>query len=300
MTRWPARVAITASVALAGCAARPQAAPELAPSVGEASFALAFPSSLHNLVSTFEAREAELRKILGTLPSFPADFSAVEKPSLRAMVEAANREGREAGYVDARRQFDAASDFFADAREDLTRKPAGAAQFVARQKGCEVEVGTVVARGLEDAYGKALLARLHKASDAHRILQRVQASLPKEKLAALEARLDEISFASFIVGVELPDVEARVKRWLDDVPQIKLTLDRSAKEEAAWGKRAGHAPADEKLAEKRTEELREASSNLDAAAERGRALLLQTKVKREALVAEHGRAIRALLDALAR
>jgi hypothetical protein len=267
--------------------------------VNEPAYALAFPASLHNLVSTFEAREAEVRRILAAVKNLTPDAAGTDKASLRAMLEAAHREGRGSGYVDARRQYDAANDFFSDTKEELLKKPLGNAQYAVRQRGCDVDVATPLNKNIDEVYAKTILARLRKASEAHRMLERFREVLPKEKITLLETRLDEVAFASYVVGVEMPDIDARIQRMVGEGPEIKKTLDRAALEEDAWKAMPNRSPTEVKAAEKRAAELREAASNLGVADDRAKTLLKTSTAKREQLEGDYVRTIRTLATALA-
>ncbi len=101
------------------------------------------------------------------------------------------------------RAVDGAVAFFNDNKEDLTRKVSGAAQYVVKQKGCDVDVTGATAHALEEGVERQLEKYVRERSEAHRRIERYRASLGKENAATLEKQADAVSFVSYVVHIDM-------------------------------------------------------------------------------------------------
>jgi hypothetical protein len=116
--------------------------------------------------------------------------------------------------VEARREVDGARAFFDAEKDELLKKVAGAAQFAAKSKGCDMDVSGAVSHALKDTVEKRLVKRLREQSEAHVFIDRNQTALGKENVEKLLEQADEIAHASYLARVLI--VEHKVRPAPDD------------------------------------------------------------------------------------
>jgi hypothetical protein len=255
-----------------GCGGAPKPEPEIAPSVDEATYALDYPATLTGLVTQLGSREADAKRAREGWSKLPAELGGVDKKAVLSIVRKANRAGRSRAYVERRREFDGTNDFYGEARDTLTKKPAGAAQYVVKQKGFDVDVGSPVVHAVEESYGKALEKRLRAHNEAFVDIERLREGAGKEKTALLEQRADEIAFASYVVHIDLVERKVRIRAMLEEAEGVKKTLERTAEEERAFQNEGKRSASEKKASEERLTAVRSALGRIDAAVTQGKTL----------------------------
>lgn len=292
------RVALSLALALAapGCGGA-KLEPELLSSGDEASYAVAYPAMLSQTATGVAGREAEAKKIREGWSKMKSELSGLPADKLADLVRRADRAGKSRAYAERRREIEGTNEFFLDAKDVLTKKPAGVAQYLAKGK-CDVELGGPVAKAVEDSFGKSVEKRLRDQNDAFVLVEQLRDPAGKEKAALLEQRADEIAFASYVVHVDLVDRKVRLRRMLDEVDAVKRSLSRASDAEKDLQGEPKRTPADKKASEERLQKIRAATAALDAAVSQGREAEKELEKRIEAAQKEHDQAIAELLRSL--
>jgi len=235
--------------------------PEIASSAGQAGYAEGYPEALQSIMKDFGEQDDEAKALDGELPRYPDELKNPNWSVVRSIVESADEAGRSRAYVDRARETDGAKTFFDAEKEEISKKVAGSAQYVAKQKGCDVDVGGTVTKALEDAIEKQLEERLREENEAHRIIEKHRVALAKEA-PLLEKQADNITRASYLVNIEMVEAKVRLNALLLEGEQVQKTLDDAIASERAFQGESG-----------RTDPEKKASAERLAAMEKSRGLL---------------------------
>jgi hypothetical protein len=288
---------LVAAVLAAGCGA-PKIEPEIQSSVDEAAYAVDYPAVLLATASGFANRETEAKSIRESWGKLKTDLAGVESSKLAEIVQKADRAGKSRAYAERRKEIDGTNDFYAESREVLTKKPANAAQYVVKQKGCDADVGGVVTKSIEESFGKAAEKRLRDQNEAFVLVEQLRDRVPKEKVALLEQRADEIALASYIVHVDLVERKLRLRRMLGEAEAVKKTLERAAEDERNVQKDGKRSAGDRKASEERGQKIRLAAGNVESAQSQARELEKAIEKRIEEASKAHDQAVADLVKAL--
>lgn len=247
-----------------GCGA-PKPEPEIASSAPQSGYAARYPAELQSTAASFGEREALAKQVVDKLPSYPEQLKKPKWDVVLEIVEQADAAGRSYDYVERVRAVDGAVAFFNDNKDPLTRRVSGAAQYVAKQKGYELDVTGATAHALEDGVQKQAEKYVRERNEAHRRIDRHRASLGKENAEALEKQADAVSFASYVVHIDLVEHKLRIRRMLEEMDAIKASLDAAIADERAFQAGGGRTDEEKKASEARIEELERSKALLDAA-----------------------------------
>lgn len=254
---------LAASLTLAACSA-PKPEPEIASSAAQAGYAARYPKEVQETAEGFGLRYNIAKTTIGEMPGYPDRLKTASKKEVLEVYDRADDSGRSYAYVDRVRELEGASRFFDEEKDEITKKVAGSAQFVAKQKGCEVDVTPAVGHALKEAVDKRIEERLHDRSEAQLVLDRHRAVLGKENAATLEKQADDLARASYIVHVELVEHKVRLNRILAELDAVKKSTDDAvAAERAAQSEK--RSDAEKKEAEQRIAELEKSKGLLDSA-----------------------------------
>lgn len=234
----------------------------------QSSYAADYPADVQASAALVEARLQEVRATITGLPRYPDELKDPRWATVSQIVEASDRAGRSADYVEERRGLEKTKTFFSEEQREISQKVAGAVQFAS--KDCKVDTGAV-GSSLKDAVQKRMEKRLRARGDAHLLLERQKTTLGKENIAALERQSDTISSASYGVYVELPEQRERLTRMLGEADRVRRTMDEYLAAEGAYQAEAGRTAEDKKASEERVAAMNRSKSELDRATESGRA-----------------------------
>jgi len=260
--------ALAGAVALLGCAPKPE--PEIQSSAPQSGYAARYPRELQGSATRFNEGESAAQKADGEIPGYADQLKNPNWPQVLEVVERADDAGQSYDYVERARRVEGADAFFEDNQEAITKKVAGAAQYAARQKGCDVDVGGTTAHALKESIAKERERYLRERNEAHRSIDRYRASLGKENAAALEKQADAISLASYLTRVSMVEEKVRMKRLLEEMEAVKASTDEAIKAEQEFQGEQGRTDEEKKASEARLEELRQSKAMLESAAEQAR------------------------------
>lgn len=251
------------ALALAACSA-PKPEPEIASAAPQSRYAERYPTELQSATSAFGEGQVTAKKTIDAMPAYPAELKDVKQDQALAIVERADEAGRSYAYVERIREVDGAYRFFTEEKDEITKKVAGAAQFVAKQKGCEVDVSGPAAHALKESVDKQLEKRLRERNEAHALVDRYRESLGKENAAALEKQADAIAYTSYLVHIELVEQKVRISRLLTEIETVKKTTDDAIAAERAFQGEGSRTPAEKKASEERITALNKSKGLLEA------------------------------------
>ncbi|WP_438003012.1 hypothetical protein WME89_29280 [Sorangium sp. So ce321] len=248
-----------------GCSA-PKPEPEIASSAPQSGYAERYPAELQATATSFSEREDVAKRVTEQFQGYPDQLKEPDWKVVLDVTAQADAAGRSYDYVERVRAVDGAVAFFNDNKEDLTRKVSGAAQYVAKQKGCDVDVTGATSHALEEGVERQLEKYVRDRNEAHRRIDRYRASLGKENAAALEKQADAVSFASYVVHIDMVEHKLRLRRMLEEIEAVKASIDVSVEAERTFQSSGKRTDEERKASEARIEELGRSKAMLDSAA----------------------------------
>jgi hypothetical protein len=288
---------ILAALGAAACSG-PKPEPRIASSAGEAGYAVEYPAALQAVVSEYAAGEGTVKRVVSDLPKYPDQLKDPAWPYVLEIVQRADEAGASAAYVGRRREVDGARTFFAEEKEDITRKVGGAVQYAAKKKECDFDPYGPTAGSLKDAVDKQLEKRMRARSEAHFLIDRYRDALGKANTQALEKQADEISLASYVTNIALVTVKVDAARLLADTDQVKKTLDRAIADEQTFQSSTGRSTAEKKASGERVGRMQDSKARIDAAVAQTQAFAKNLEQRNDALKKEYVAALEALKKAI--
>lgn len=258
------KLAIGAAVALAMAGCAPKIEPQIASSAGEPTYATDYPTALAGEADRINTAESKTKELSAKFASYPDALKSPPWPKVVVVVDKADAEGRSYAYVEARRETDDAYRFFDDEKEEILKKVAGAAQFAAKQKGCDVDVSGAASHALKETVDKRLQKRLRERSDAHIYIDENQTAIGKDNVDPLADQADDIALASYLAYVVAVEHKVKLRRMIEEAEQVKQTLDAGVRAEQAYQSESGRTPAEKKASEERAEAMRKASAGIES------------------------------------
>jgi hypothetical protein len=262
---WFRLAPVLLSVALVACGA-PKPEPEIASSAGEASYAKGFPARVGGAVDEFGKAQLEVDALSGAYGGYRAELKGdVDGETVAEMFEQADQVGRSRAYVDNQDGLEAVRAFYADEQAELKKKVGGAAQYVAKQKGCDAEVGGAAVHALDKQMKKRLEERLREGNDAQQLLERHRESLGKDNAAALEPQLDDVARASYLAFIRMVELKVALQRFIDEGEQVRSSADATIEAEREFRAESGRSDEEKKASEQRSADMKTAVAGLDSA-----------------------------------
>jgi hypothetical protein len=209
--------------------------------------------------------ESKTKELSAKFSTYPDALKSPPWPKVIVVVDKADAEGRSYAYVEARREVDDAYSFFDAEKEEILKKVAGAAQFAAKQKSCDVDVSGAASHALKEVVDKRLQKHLREKSEAHAYIDQNETALGKDNVEKLEDQADEISLASYLAHVVSVEHKVKIRRMIEEAEKVKQTLDAAAREEQAYQNESGRTPAEKKSSQDRVEAMHKAAAAMDAA-----------------------------------
>lgn len=262
-------LALACALAQLACGA-PKPEPEIVSSAPQSGYAARYPEELSAATDRLNRQEEGAQKTDGELSGYPAALKNPKWNRVLEIYEEADAAGRSYDFVERVRRVEGAAGFFKDSKEEITKKVAGSAQYVAKQKGCDVDVGGAAARALDEAVEKELEKYLRERSEAHRRIERYRVELGKENAAALEKQADDITLASYLVHIGMVEEKVRIRRLLEELEQVQASTDQAIQAENDFQGEAGRTPEEKKGSEERLEALRKSKAMLESTAQQTR------------------------------
>jgi hypothetical protein len=296
--RLPVLLAALAAASI-GCTHQ-KVEPQVASSTAQTHYAVLYPDHLQATANDYVNTEGDVRRITADFTKYPGQLKDPPWPLVVTIVNRADEAGRSASYVEARRDFEAARSFFAQEREEMTRRMVGSAQYVIKKKecDCDIDVSGAISSSFKESFEKQLEKRLRAHSDASTLIERYRESLGKANATALEKQTDDISEASYAAFIRATELRARTTALIEEASQIRKTLDQSIAEERAFQAEAGRAAGDKKASVERMAKMEDAKVRVDRTIPSLQNLEKDIEQRNAALKKEYNDALEALRKAL--
>ena len=253
-----------------GCST-PKPEPEIASSASQGGYAESYPNELQGAATAFSQDEAKIKETSGKYPGYSRDLKGPGKPYADEVYAKADASGRSQAYVDALRETRETKKFMDRDGEEITKKAAGAANYAAKQKGCDVDVSGAVMHAFKESMDKQLEKRLRDANEGYQVVDRNREIL-KEDAAVLEKQADEVAYASYLAHIDIVEQKLRVRRMVEEAETVKKTADAYIEEEREFQKKSGRTDAEKKASEQRIAEMQKAKANIDSSVQQAKGL----------------------------
>ncbi len=217
-------VLMVAASALACTNQKPE--PLVASSVDQAGYAERYPEALSATWEQVNDYETRVGEYLGEMQNYPEELDNPDWPTVKQIVEEANRAGRTSAYVERLEEVRHAAIFFEEEKDEISRKVGGNVQYVAKEKGCDVELYGTAAAALDKAVLKQLEERLRERNPAHRVIEDNQDTLGKANVDKLKVQADNIAYTSYMANVGVKESKRKLEGMVEEAESIKATLDR--------------------------------------------------------------------------
>jgi chromosome segregation ATPase len=290
--------AALALLAFAGCS-QPKPEPEIASSATEPSYAQEYPAAVAGEAEAFGKGQVELDRLGQGFKKYPDELEGdVRWAEVAEVLEQADRVGRNRAYHDAIQDLTAVRKFYDEEREPLAKKVAGSAQYAAKEKGCDAEVGSAAAGGLDKGMDERLEERLRRANDAQRLVDRYREPLGKKNAATLERQANEVSRASYLARIELVERKVRLRAMIEEAETVKSTAAAAIDAERGYQSSPGRSDKDKEGAHARIEAMKKAQSSLDAAVDNAKQLAQDMDQRIAEAQSKYDQALQQMLEAV--
>jgi hypothetical protein len=274
-------------------AARPE--PEIASAAPQGGYAQSYPQLLTASATGFSTAQTEVRANIRELSGYTAQLKNPSWAHVRLILKGADAAGRSSVYVEQIRRTDGAYAFLSAEKEEIVNKVSGAAQSVARKRGCDVDLAGVVGQSFKEAVDKQLEEELRGANEGHLLLSRYRSSLGEENAAALQKQVDTVSRISYLVHVALVEEKLRIKRMLAEADEVRRAGAQFIQAERDFQAEARTTAAEKEASEERIAEMNKSRALLDSAILQGEELLPKLEEQLLSIQKEYDDAFTALV-----
>lgn len=241
-------LALLVAPPMVGCK-KGQLEPEFASSAEQPSYAKTHPDELKSTVTELEGQLTLIDTTTAEFKDYPGQLKDPDWKEVAAVVDRADVEGRSPHFAAELEDNGTVASFYEQEKPELHKRVGGAAQYQAKEKGCDADVYGATTYALDKGIEKSIEDRTHKSSEAHAHIQMHQSKLGKANIEALESQADHIALASYVAHVGLVRKKQELDQLLADASGVESTLNDRIEELKAM-------PVDEKApaAEKKARE----------------------------------------------
>jgi hypothetical protein len=265
----------------------PKPEPEIASAAPQGHYAQSYPQALTQASSGFSKTQNDVRAGTKEFNEYPSKLKNPDWNHVRDIMKAADGAGRSYAYVERIRRVDGASAFFTDEKDEITKKVAGSATYVAKSKGCDVDLSGAVSASLKEAVEKQLEKELRDANEGQQLIERYRVSLGKENAAALEKQVDNVSRMAYLAHIEIVEEKLRIVRMTAEAEDVRKSIDEFIRAEKEFQAEKKTTDAEKKASEERIAEMNKSKASLDAAIQQGKDLEPKLEEQVQALKKEY-------------
>jgi hypothetical protein len=287
-----------ALLALAALACSKQEPALYASSAGDGSYAERYPAMLAALRNGHFEAEKQVYTISGEFSKYPDELKEPSWTHVQAVVEKADEAGKGADYAAGMGETASVRTFYTEERDTLRQKVGGAAEHVAKEKQCDVELYGPIGGALDRSVEQGLEERLHERSAAHRYIEDNEDAIGKPNVERLAKQADQIALASYIVHVRLPSTKREIDARLADASEVKTTLERTQEESKAVLDDPNASKGRKEIAQKRADAARTAQASLDSEVEQAKKLGDELEQRSKATLDQYEKAHQALVESI--
>jgi chromosome segregation ATPase len=265
-------------------------------STGQSAYAARYPEELGASRAKIDAAEAKNHEVTQKFGNYPDEVKDPTSCSHYAtVVDLADQAGTSSAYVDRLQETQGTAAFFKDEKDEISRQVAGAANYAAKQKGCEgADPGGAASHALDKSVEKQLQKRLRERNEAQLYIEDNQEALGKQNLDKLRDQVDDISLASYQAKVEVPQTRERMQDLVNEASEVKSTLDRTIKESQEIQADPKRSDADKAAAKKRADSAEAAKNKLDAEVQQAQQAIKDLEQREKKIKDEYNQALDAL------
>lgn len=290
-------VAMTFAAAAAGCA-HDNPGPVIASSAGQEGYAARYPDELSQARERFTLDEAKVREVTVKFADYPGQLDKPDWNGVLTVVQTADQAGRSSAYVARARETENVRGFFKDEKDEIEKKVGGAANYSAKQKGCDVDAYSPTVHALETSVDKQLEKRMRERNEAQSYIEAHEDQLGKQNTDKLEEQADEIAMASYLAHVDAVSTKLELKQLIDDASTVSGTLDRSIKAEQAVVADPKSSDGAKKSAQARLDADQAAKSKLDSEVQQSQQAVKALDDRIKKLQSDYDQAFQGLVDAI--
>jgi len=224
-----------------------QLEPEFAASAEQPSYAKTHPDELKSTVTELEGQLSLVDTTTAEFKEYPGQLKDPDWKEVIVVVDRADVEGRSPHFAAELEDNGTVASFYEQEKPELHKRVGGAAQYQAKEKGCDADVYGSANYAMDKGIEKSLEDRTHNRSEAHAHIQMNQTKLGKANIEALETQADHIALASYVAHVGLVRKKQELDQLLADASGVESTLNDRIQELKAMPVDA-KAPAAEKKA----------------------------------------------------
>lgn len=265
--------------------------PLYASSSGQTGYASRYPETMASERGRIAEHEGASRRMMASFATYPDELKDPDWNGVKQVVDLADSAGESAAYVERREEVEATERFFADQKDDITKSVAGAAQYTAKQKNCDVDAYGSAAHALEKSVEKGLEKYLRERNEAHAYIEDNQDSLGKGNLEKLRKQADDISHVSYMTHVGIERSKRRIQEMVAEASDVKSTLDRTVEDAKKVEADPNRSATDKAAAKKRGEAAAAAKERVDSEIQQAQHVLEGLEEKHKQLVKEYDEAL---------
>ena len=270
----------------------------MASSAESPGYAVAYPEALSQNLTRYADRVVQVKKSTDSFSGYPSEL---KDPDWQVVTEAytqADQTGRGREYAEKIAEQTAVQRFFDEEKDNIARRTNNAVTNALEKAkcSCDAETGGAVTYGIKEGVEKRLEKRLEEVGGTGALIEAHEKSLGKKNAAALSEQTAEIAFCAYVVFVELPTIYQTVSRQLDEVRDVKKTIEREITKENQIIADPNTAKGDKKKSEKRLESLNGALTTIDIFKAEADRFIKESETKIPELQKEYEKTIDVLID----
>lgn len=272
--------------------------PDTASSASSPSYASHYPDELAAAREKFTQQEQQLGENTGKFQAYPDGLSDTNWNEVSTVYTLADEDGKSTAYVDRMEDLEKVNNFFKEEGPEIGNKVAGSAQYAAKEKGCDADVGGAARAALDKAVEKQMEENLRKESAAHDEIDLAQDDIGKKNVEPLKKQADEISRASYIANVGLARTREDVDRMITESSDVNSTLDKNINELGELSKKEGLSNEQKARITERINAAQAAKAKLDGEVQQAKTLSQEMENRVKKAKDDYQKAFDALKDAV--
>ncbi len=198
--------------------------PTAAPSSSQIGYASGYPAELERIHAESGTQLDVARNVSDGLKEFPSELQDPDWALVEQVYTRADAEGKGQAFAARFEEASVINRFFAEEKQALVTRVAGAVKHKAKEKSCEVDAFGPVSYGLEKGIEKQIEERMRSESDAHLLIDDNDKDLGKQNVEALHAQADKISMASYVVYLRSAFIQNELRALTEQADAVRDTL----------------------------------------------------------------------------
>lgn len=217
-------LALLVAPQMVGCK-KGQLEPEFASSAEQPSYAKTHPDELKATVAELDGQFTLIDSTTTEFKEYPGQLKDPDWKEVIVVVDRADVEGRSPHFAKQLEENGTVASFYEQEKPELHKRVGGAAQYQAKEKGCDADVYGSANYALDKGIEKSLEDRTHNHSEAHAHIAMHETKLGKANVETLKTQADHIAWASYVAHVGLVRNKQKLDQLLSDASGVESTLN---------------------------------------------------------------------------